>query len=175
MARNILGWIIMCSCLYLWITLRSPHRTQEESNNGTVCYLLTGIIPINYKIIKNHGMPFSGKSKWREITSVSTVRTRSSVQCMCMHGCVGACMCGCVRVFNGPGRAWRSRRMRDGGTAAHHFKGAAVGEQVGGSLGKVQGQLLCWNTYAAGQQGRGAGRSKGNLKITGHSQSVPLN
>ena len=83
-----------------------------------------------------------------------------------------------VCVFNGTGRVWRSRRMRDGGAIrkeAHHFKEAAGGEQVGGSLGKVQGQLLCWNAHVAEQQMRGAGRSKGNLKITGHSQSVPLN
>lgn len=54
------------------------------------------------------------------------------------------------------------------------FKGAA--ERAGGlPSGRAQGRLLCWNARVASQRMSRAGRSKGNLKITGRPQSVPLN
>ena len=57
-------------------------------------------------------------------------------------------VCGCLRGRGGMGRpgegageGWRALWNE-----AHHFKGAAGREQVGGSLGRVQGQL-CKGTH----------------------------
>lgn len=54
----------------------------------------------------------------------------------------------CVCVFKGTERGWGGAGKGWGAlwNEVHHFKGAAGREQVGGSLGRVQGQL-CTGTH----------------------------
>lgn len=158
MARNIPCWVITCSCLYLRITLRSPHGAHEKSNNGTEWYLLTGIIPINYKIIKNHGIPFPGESKWREIASVSAVWTRSSVQCVCVRAC--ECVCVCVRLCvclmgrGGPGGVGGWGMGAPYETKPITSKGRLLVTRWAALEGRSR-DSDCWNVGAAEQKWRG--------------------
>lgn len=142
----------------LFVTCRKRPNLIMALNN--VCLMVSFLLVIkSLKTMGSQDVKRSHQRLWFELGAQS-----------------GGCVCVCV--FKGTSRGWGRVWRGDGGTLwneAHHFKGVALREQVGSSLGNVRGQLLCSSAHVAGQQMRGAGRSKGNLKITGHPQSVPLN